>query len=410
MASDTANIAAGQGRFSFSGRLIGIDLARFVAVTGMVAAHLVAPYLDGGWIVAVTSGFPAALFAVLGGFGSFFASRRYLIAGQKRAALVSLMTRGTVIAAIGLALEWLPDHRIAVVLVYYGVALVIFAPLVLLPTVGLLSFVGVFLVANPFLLFAFRSVEWGFRVGFMEYSQPTSFLVSVFFTGAYPVFTWVTYMGMGLLLARPLTAARSPIDRRAIALKGLLAGSAISVSAYVTGRLRLPRAALILEEQYRVGGDEALHYLTAGRHGGPLLPGPDALLALNPHSGSAVDLLITGGAALSVISLFVLVTGTLQRVPIWLAVVAKAGGTPLTIYVGHIILTAYAYDWAKRCCGAEFGVLSGADPWWITWGFLVQMALALGLAGLLYKTHKRGPLESFTSELARGVADRLVSS
>lgn len=396
-----------------SGRLVGVDLARLIAIFGMMAAHLISPYLDGGWIVAVSSGFPAALFAVLGGFGSYFAARSFLLAGNKAAALVSLVVRGGVVAVIGLALEVLPDHRIAVVLIYYGVAIMVSAPLVLLPWQGVAAVVGVLLVANPFVLFTLRSVDAGVRIGFIEFSSARAFLLSVFFTGAYPVLTWVTYIGMGLLLARPLVGAASLGRERVVALKGGATGLVVATIAYVAGKIRLPGATDLLVSQYGVSEAEAHHHLTAGRHGGPLLGGVDSLLALNPHSGSAVNVLLTGGVALALTAALVLATfrqsppsGSLPEssTPFWLALLAKAGATPLTIYVGHIALTAYAYHWASVRYGTQFAVPGPNDPWWISYGFWVQAVVALFFALALLIGKRRGPLETLTSWLSKSAA------
>ena len=51
-------------RMGSSTRIIGLDVARALAVIGMIAAHL-AP--STGAVYALTNGFPSAMFAILAG-------------------------------------------------------------------------------------------------------------------------------------------------------------------------------------------------------------------------------------------------------------------------------------------------------------------------------------------------------
>ena len=75
-------------------RYVGVDLARFVAIAGMMAAHLIAvkislpglseadrPYFN--VMSLVTNGTAAALFAVLGGISVVFATGKLLRNGQR---------------------------------------------------------------------------------------------------------------------------------------------------------------------------------------------------------------------------------------------------------------------------------------------------------------------------------------
>ena len=109
-------------------RMLGIDLARAVALLGMMATHTMDLVDAAGdpQPVGLIAGKAAALFAVLAGFSVELSTRRY---GRWREAAASLAVRGVLIAILGLMLGSL-SSSIAVVLVNYGV-LFLLAPLVL---------------------------------------------------------------------------------------------------------------------------------------------------------------------------------------------------------------------------------------------------------------------------------------
>ncbi|MEB4614241.1 acyltransferase, partial [Leucobacter sp. M11] len=121
----TARSAPAPARFSpGGGRLVGIDLARFLAICGMVVAHVrVIDWAADKPLNTVFDGNPSTLFAVLGGVSVVLATRRYLVAGDVAAARWSLFARGGIVVLIGLLLGLLEDAPAVVVLVPFGVAM-----------------------------------------------------------------------------------------------------------------------------------------------------------------------------------------------------------------------------------------------------------------------------------------------
>lgn len=103
-------------------RISGIDFARFIALIGMMAAHVWTSNPDGSpaLIESAVSGKAAALFALLAGVGIVLSTRSDLAAGRAGAARLSLLGRGLALVIIGLTLGVSPSG-IVVILVYYGV-------------------------------------------------------------------------------------------------------------------------------------------------------------------------------------------------------------------------------------------------------------------------------------------------
>ena len=181
------------------GRIVGLDLARFVAIVGMMAAHLLVPradvpYGELNWLTVVTSGYPSAMFAVIGGFGVFLTSRKYLAQGARGAAAVNLLVRGFLIAFIGILLNFLPDHQIAVILVFFGVAIACSAPLVALPSWVLATIAAVL----PFIA-GYHLMQHFLAKTVFDSGSALEALVVLFFTGYYPVTTWLAYLLIGVL-------------------------------------------------------------------------------------------------------------------------------------------------------------------------------------------------------------------
>ncbi|VEH80685.1 membrane protein [Corynebacterium kutscheri] len=114
-------------------RIVGLDIARALAIIGMIVVHLGSLV----WSTKITLlGVPSAMFAVIAGITMMIIGRNYSLT-----TLLRLFTRGALIALIGLAL--LPfAGDIHVVLVVMGLAMIITAwvPAISLPW-KLLAFV-----------------------------------------------------------------------------------------------------------------------------------------------------------------------------------------------------------------------------------------------------------------------------
>src|SRR5690606_19977643 len=111
-------------------RIVGIDLARCLALLGMITAHLVGSTGAGPggvntWF-QITAGRSSALFAVLAGVSIVLVTRARP-ARSARDHRLALVVRALAIAVIGLFLGVLPSG-LAVILTYYGVLFLVAAP------------------------------------------------------------------------------------------------------------------------------------------------------------------------------------------------------------------------------------------------------------------------------------------
>lgn len=383
-------------------RLLGVDLARFTAIVGMMAAHLL--LIDGNiaWLEKATSGFPSTLFAVLGGFGVVFATKRYLVGNQRKAAVVSLIARGAVVLILGLMLELLPNHPISVILVYYGTVIMISSILILLPQYVLLLLTITLVFVSPFVLHAVtQTPDISVVVGGLDYTTPWSVLLSVFVTGTYPVLTWIVYFSMGILFARALTNRTTPNAQMRVSFTAGAIGLSLAVAAQLIGSWRLAEIASGLAERNQLTPAEVVSFLEVNQNGAPPLGGWNAILLASPHSGTTLDMLRTGGTSLFIIALFLIVTANISVLPMWLKIIAKGGSTALTIYVLHIVMTAFTYS--------ALDYSTELSPWWLTYSFYWQFAVILALSTVLVLINRRGPLETMTSEIAKGAAESVLT-
>lgn len=377
-------------------RIIAIDISRFIALLGMIAAHLLDAALEFPWLTTVTMGFPSTLFAVLGGFGVVFSSRRYLRDGRRLAALVAGITRGAMVVLVGLLMELLPPHPIAVILVYYGFAIMVASVLVLLPQWPLVSLLGLLMVAVPLAGSTVAPLS-DFGYGSLDFSSPTAFVTTAWLTGTYPALTWTIYLGWGIVMARALVLSARP---SAAALKFGSVGLGAWVTAELVSGWRIRHVAGEMAASGMGSKAEMIEYLRGSMYGVPYAPGWDALLVASPHSGSTTDIMRTAGAAFVLISALFIAFGRVQKRPLLLLPIIKTGATPLTAYTLHIVMTSFALTFLVQ----EGDYWSTVVPflastfWW-------QSAVLLLMGLVLTLLNRRGPLEFLVSWVSQAAGN-----
>lgn len=401
-------------------RYIGIDIARFLAIVGMMAAHLVsvAAYVAepgsfdeaaGAWTDALTEGIAAPLFAVLGGVSVVFATRRPLREGRTGAAISATLIRGALLILIGLLLG-LIETPVAIVLAYYGVAMILVAPLVAARSWVLGAIAGVLLlIGGPLNALARSGLDGTDPSGSLTFedfgNDWFAALRSLVLTGEYPALTWCVYLLVGVLVGRALVAAsgRGSLGRTAALVTAI--GAAVATAAQLVSALVIANVSA-LGGPWPPGTDPAAvsEVVAHSSDGAPLAPELWAQLIATPHSGSPVDILRTAGIALAVIGLLVLLcdagrtAATRQLGPV-LGTVRAAGAAPLTIYALHIIATGVLLEPAFNDPSIwEFGF-----PWWAAGvsAYALQLAGVLLIGALLAALGRRGPLEAAVSGIVR---------
>ena len=355
-------------------RLIGIDAARGLALIGMMAVHIFPSRdLDDSISTAyfIASGRSAALFAVLAGVGLALANgRTEPPSGEKlRAAATATVVRAAVIGLIGLVLGEL-NSGVAVILVNYGFLFLVGALFLGLRARTLLWMASIWILAGPVLSHLIRmrlpAPDLGVP-GFDMLSQPGLLLREVFFTGYYPVFSWMAYLWMGMGLGR--------LNLKMQAVRVLLVGAALAVASKVASWFLLGP----------LGGSQFLEELPI-QFFGVTPPTTWWYLAVSvPHSATPFDLAHTIGTSLFVIGLCLLIA----RLVNW---IAAAGAMTLSIYTFHV--------------GALATQADKDDPLNL---FVIHAAAAVAF-GLIWRHFVgRGPLESMTANLSQTAREVMVT-
>jgi hypothetical protein len=298
---------------SEGGRVLGIDVARAVAVVGMVMVHFGptdpqqgAPF--GEHLYALSHGRASVLFVLLAGIGVT------LLAGDRsrdrlRRTWVRLGWRAAVLLPLGLGLQLL-DHGVAVILQYYAVYFVVAGAAVLLDDRLLLAAAVALSVVGPLVYLAGWHLQPGwYELGPTSLDHPPAVIVrQLLLTGWYPTIVWSAPLLVGVWLGRR-TLASTDLQRRMVGW-----GCALALTAWGASQLLV----------VLVGEPEAE-------------PSWRLLATDTPHSAMPLWLLGATGSAIAVLGLCLLVSKVLPRLT-W--PVAAAGQLAFTIYVGHVLVLA----------------------------------------------------------------------
>ncbi len=383
------------------GRVVGVDVARALALLGMMATHLLPGRLGNEvpWPQQLAGGRASALFAVLAGVSIALVSGRTVpVRGRERATVsVRLAVRAALVGALGLALGAVPTV-IAIILASYAVLFLLGLPFLGLGPRALAAWAVAWVVAAPVGAHLLRPLLPPHEVGSPQPGdllRPAHLLSELLFTGYYPAAVWVAYLLAGMALGR------LPLARRATATRVLVVGVVLAVAATVGSRLLLTlpgaRAALAATYPDTTTPDPSLLTDPASldallRHGlsGTTPTGSWWWLAVAaPHSGTPFDLAATIGSALAVTGLCVLLTRTRPRV--WAAAFG-AGAMTLSLYTLHVLVMA--------------------QGWWPDWespqDYGDQVLLVVVVGAFFALVPMRGPLESLVAMTSQRVARLLV--
>ncbi|MDK2124312.1 DUF418 domain-containing protein [Parachitinimonas caeni] len=208
-------------------RIAGFDLARALAIFGMVIVNFKTVMHtdhqpDGGWwsLFDLVDGRAAAMFVTLAGVGISLsaggdgASEQSLQQARSR-----LLWRALWLLVGGLAyIEIWP----ADILHYYGVYLCVGAMLLATPSRILLALACVVVALVPLLhtLLDYGS-GWDWQaLSYRGFWSVTGFVRNLFFNGFHPVFPWIGFLLIGMVLGRP--AWLLPEKRRVLLTTSLL--------------------------------------------------------------------------------------------------------------------------------------------------------------------------------------------
>ncbi|NPC95721.1 heparan-alpha-glucosaminide N-acetyltransferase domain-containing protein [Nocardioides sp. zg-DK7169] len=379
------------------GRFVALDVARCLALLGMVATHVVAPRDPDGTLSAaqwLAGGRASALFAVLAGVTIALATGgpTPYVGRERWARCASLAVRALLVAGLGLLLG-LPDSGLAVILTYYGVLFLLGLPFVALRAPALFALAALWAVVAPLVSHLVRPhlPDRGYESPDpSQLAEPGRLLAELLFTGYYPAFAWLALLLLGMAIGR--TDLRS----RAVGVALAAGGLALAVGATLLSRALTARADVVealLDGRWETSGPEVLDAVATGMGGTTPTEGAwQWLLVVAPHSATPFDLAQAGGSAAAVIGLCLLVVALLpETATIALRVLAGAGTMTLSLYALHIVLRTEA--------------LWPPDEGSFHWHALVL----LGIGAAYVAAGRRGPLERLVGRLSAPAGERVRS-
>ncbi|WP_241777509.1 heparan-alpha-glucosaminide N-acetyltransferase domain-containing protein, partial [Streptomyces sp. CT34] len=197
--SDDAPASTHETGRTSAGRLIGVDLARGLAVFGMYAAHVGPDPDEGGvtgFLMELTHGRASALFALLAGFAVVLITGRSTPKTGRagRQAVAKVVIRAAVLVATGAALT-MAGTPVDVILAFYGVYFLLVLPLYRLSARSLAVIAAGTAVVFPQLLYAAMQVIGdGTYDGAHHGRSAVHGIISLLFSGSYPAITWVPFV------------------------------------------------------------------------------------------------------------------------------------------------------------------------------------------------------------------------
>jgi uncharacterized membrane protein YeiB len=374
------------------GRLVGVDLARALAVFGMYIVHI-APMDSpsgsvGSWVYFLAEGRSSALFATLAGFSlMLIAGRREPrtgLAGRQAKARIAI--RAVILLALGTVLAM--EYGDIIILAYYGVYFLLALLLVRRSARTLAIIAAGIALVMPQLAFVLKmwlsdSVQQSINAYDPLERLSTVGVLDLLLTGLYPTITWMAFVITGMALAR-LDLSAVAVQRRLAALGAGLAAGAYGLAMLLSGTSAVlsfgggggPPSG---SGAGSMGSGSGFSGSMGSGSGGPELSASDLLGAVS-HTGTTFDTIGCAGVAILVI---VGATAAMDRLP-RLRRLAKpviaVGTMSLTAYVGHFLAQS-----AWPASGA------GTTTSWLP--VLTYILTAIVFATVWSRFFRRGPLE-----------------
>jgi uncharacterized membrane protein YeiB len=423
-------------------RLVGVDVARGIAILGVFIAHMGVPLVAfalgpeavegvdpfavidysgagaagtvAGWVEAAVSGRSAALFAFLAGISLILVAGRHRpgTREERNRARVRVAARAIALIVLGYALATLGS--LAVILHFYGVYFLLAIPLLWLRGRHLVAIGAAVLLLGPLSVTGVYSsaLPWGSVSGAEEsydaeweatWDDPEwvaeqeasdakweaemaeEFADQPLFALDYlesPAELLVTGIYPAVVFMAYVIAGMlvARLDLRATGVRlGLVAGGVgLAVAGYGSSFLLLGPLSFLLPG----GGEDVLH---------------QDLLSAYPHANTTLEVIGNTGVAMAVLGLCLLAADHAGRL---LYPLAAAGAMTLTLYTAHGVgLWALERVIAPDAAWAEFLRLHTVDVF-----ILVGLVFAV-----LWRRHLgAGPLERPVSWISRTTARRLV--
>lgn len=298
-------------------RIIGIDVARALAIFGMIIVNfkVVLGQVGEGWIkwaADLFDGKAAATFVVLAGIGLALMTNS-AIRDQDHAKLQRSRTRiakrALFLFVVGLSYIWIWP---ADILHFYGVYMILILLIINRPPRQLLIGTVIFIFIFPLLTFLLDyESDWNFdTLEYADFWTFKGFFKNLFFNGFHPVIPWVSFMLFGLWYGR-----QDLRDHKFLK-------SSLRISLIVFVAIQLLSFGLI--QLLSDGDPNAINELTQLIGTSPVPPMPIYMI-----SGISISVVI--------ISACILLAERYENSPV-IRLLNKTGQLALTFYVAHVMI------------------------------------------------------------------------
>ena len=347
-------------------RIDGIDLARALAIFGMIIVNFKTVFSPGSTsglatVLSVLDGKSAATFVVLAGVGISLMTKNAILnkkLEKLKTLKITLLKRAVFLFVVGISYLtiWEAD-----ILHYYGIYL-IFAIILLSKSSKTLFFSALSIVFFYPLLFLFLNYDTGWDYNNMEYINLwnlSSFIRHLFFNGFHPVLPWVAFMLCGMWFGK------KDLNNPSVIKKGLYISLGVFVviqaTSYFSINLLSNENALLKEELTLILGTN------------PMPPLPFYMI-----SGCSI--------ALFFICFCISMANKFKDTYI-IAILKKTGQLAFTYYIAHIVV---GIGFIALITPNKIGTYS------ITFSFIYALFFMLGcicFAYILNRYKKQGPIE-----------------
>lgn len=350
-------LRANADRLNGPDRIGGVDLARGLAVVGMIAAHLLSTadrfvWTDPGTWTALVDGRSSILFATLAGvsIGLVTGGRTPLGGREMAVARGRLALRAAILLVLGILLI-LTGVPVYVILPAYAILFLIALPFTGLPAPAVLWTAAGLGLVMPFI----QPVLDGLAI----WRSPLGAEIDAFMGWHYPFTVWIAFVLAGLGIAR------AGITRMSTQLGMLIVGAAVAAVGYGFASFPAPSAASYWQTVW----------------------------SAEPHSSGLLEVIGSGGFAIAVLAGCLLACRVTALSMLTLPLRA-AGAMPLTAYTVQLVVWALVSGIVLGDTGDLIG-FRGLEPFWplTIWVLIGCTAWAL-LIG-------RGPLEWLLDRAAK---------
>ncbi|MCY6381076.1 DUF418 domain-containing protein [Hoeflea prorocentri] len=334
-------------------RLEGLDLARFLALVGMVIVNfdvvMVGIDESAAHFAILLQGRAAVTFVVLAGIGFSLSAKRGSVENIRRVTL----KRVFFLAALGMANMLIFP---ADIIHYYAFYFLLGLAFLRVNLIALISWCCALMLLFPVLVMVLDyDAGWDWTTGdYFGLWTPDGFVRNLVFNGWHPIVPWLAFFLFGMLLGRAALAH----TRFQVGL-AIVGGVSFSLSTALALLLKPVLGTIDPELAYFVGAE-------------PIPPMPLFVIA-------------GCGFASMVIGLCLLVE---KRLASWRlnAIVVPAGRQTLTLYIAHILIGMGVLEAA--------GLVGGQTPSAALTAAILYCVAATVFAYLWSRRFKRGPLES----------------